>query len=623
MSRSIAWAATALILCSSFPASAPAQEFRTIDGTGNHLTQAAMGSAGTPLVRSVPSDYADGVSTPSGATRPSARLVSNLLCAQGASIPNQNDASDFIWQWGQFLDHDIDLTPTIAGDPLANAPILVPAGDPFFDPTATGTATIGFTRSIFEAGSSPRQQLNAITAWIDASNVYGSDTVRALELRTLDGTGRLKTTPGGLLPMNTAGLPNAELPGFPADSYFLAGDVRANEQAALTAMHTLFVREHNRLAADIAASNPLFTGEEIYLRARRIVGAQMQRISYEEFFPLLLGPGALPPYTGYQPSTEAGIRNIFSTACYRFGHSMLSSTLRRLSESGIEISEGNLPLAAAFFAPTAISEDGGIEPILRGLATQRAEEIDPFVVGAIRNFLFGPPGAGGFDLASLNIQRGRDHGLPGYNATRVALGLSPMATFSAITTDPAHQQALTDAYGTVDAIDLWVGGLAEDHVPGAMVGELLRAVLVEQFTALRDGDRFWYQIDLPPAELAEVEATSLSAIITRNTSIQFLPSDVFRVGNPDFVRGDCNIDASYDISDAVFMVGYLFVDGPAAGCMAACDINDDSLLDIADAIYTLNSLFQNGTPPAFPYPNCGTPGTGDDDLPCFEFAVCP
>ncbi len=387
-------AALVIPLLSGFLSVALAQEFRTIDGSGNHLTDPAMGSTGTPLVRQIGSDYADGISDPAGPSRPSARLVSNLLCAQTGSIPNTQGASDFLWQWGQFIDHDIDLTPTDDGNPLATLPITVPAGDPFFDPTGTGTATIGFTRSIFEATSSPREQLNAITAWIDASNVYGSDAARAQALRTLDGTGRMLTSVGDLLPFNAAGFPNAQPPGIDPALFFLAGDVRANEQVALTAMHTLFVREHNRLAAEIAFANPGFTGDEIYLHARRIVGAQLQRITYEEFIPALLGPAALPAYTGYNPTLDAGIRNIFSAACYRFGHSMLSPTLRRFGEGGMTIAGGDLPLAAAFFSPEALILDGGIEPILRGLAAQPSQAIDPKVIGSVRNFLFGPPRCG-------------------------------------------------------------------------------------------------------------------------------------------------------------------------------------------------------------------------------------
>ncbi|MEM7264194.1 MAG: peroxidase family protein, partial [Planctomycetota bacterium] len=153
--------------------SAAAQEFRTIDGTDNNLVQPAWGSAETPLLRTTPAGYGDGDSTPAGATRPSAREISNALCAQPAVIMNAMFASDFVWQWGQFLDHDIDLTETHDSTvaPAEFMPITVPMGDPQFDPMMSGTQMIPMARSLFEPGSSPRAQLNAITAFIDASNV--------------------------------------------------------------------------------------------------------------------------------------------------------------------------------------------------------------------------------------------------------------------------------------------------------------------------------------------------------------------------------------------------------------------------------------------------------------------
>ena len=135
-------------------------------------------------------------------------------------------------------------------------------------------------------------------------------------------------------------------------------------------MHTLFVREHNRLADVIRNRESEYTGDQIYQRARRIVGAQMQAITYNEFLPVLLGPGAIAPYSGYDPTVDASIRNVFSTALYRFGHSALSPTLLRLNASGSVIPAGNLPLRRAFFAPDLIIDEGGIEPLLRGLSRQ-------------------------------------------------------------------------------------------------------------------------------------------------------------------------------------------------------------------------------------------------------------
>jgi peroxidase len=523
---------TLLIFTTMSIAQALPGDYRTINGTENNLVlvpdQSSWGSAGIQLQRTAPEGYDDGISTPAGATRKSPREISNIMATQKESILNSLEASDFIWQWGQFVDHDIDLTTERTDLSL---PIDVPEGDPYFDPDSIGGQTIGFHRSVFDEMSNPRQQLNEITSFIDASNVYGSDVVRATALRTMDGTGKLKTTSGGqFLPFNTDGLPNAG--GDDNKKLFLAGDIRANEQIALTAMHTLFVREHNRLCDEIA--EPGLNGEEIYQRARKIVGAQMQFITYNEFLPILLGPGAIPIYGGYDDSVDPAIGNEFSAAAYRLGHSMLSATLLRYNKAGNK--KVSTPLKDAFFNPNLIHKGGGMS-ILRGLQKQQAQEVDNKVVDAVRNFLFGDPGEGGFDLASANIQRGRDHGLADYNAVRVAYGLAPL-NFSQISDDGLVEVALKEAYrNEADEIDLWVGGLAETpkaNLGRSFVGETFQAILVDQFTRLRDGDRFWYQNDKfftdDPVMMMKIESTKLADIIHRNTHIgDELPDDVFHI----------------------------------------------------------------------------------------------
>jgi peroxidase len=506
-------------------------ETRSIDGSGNNLTDPAIGAAGTQLVRIAPVAYADGFSTMAGPERLSARAISNLVNAQATSIPNPLGASDYLWQWGQFLDHDLDRTD--GSDPPEPANIAVPLGDPFFDPPpGTGAAEIPCDRSLYDPATGspalgPRQQMNQITAWIDASNVYGSDPTRAAALRASDGSGRLKTSAGNLLPFNEAGLPNA---GGTSSALFLAGDVRANEQVGLTAMHTLFMREHNRWVALLAAEHPDWDGDRLYEKARQLVGAEMQVITYREFLPALLGRDPLPPYRGYDPNVRADIANEFATAAYRFGHSALSPTLLRLDAHGNESPYGSLALRDAFFAPFRISDEGGIEPLLRGLAAQPCQRIDVYVVDDVRNFLFGAPGSGGFDLASLNIQRGRDHGLPGYNALRAALGLRPARSFAEISSDREIQARLAAAYASPDEVDAWVGGLAEDSLPGGHVGELVRTILVDQFEALRDGDRLWYERVLSRGEIQRVESLRLADVIRLNTGIRDeIQDDVFQV----------------------------------------------------------------------------------------------
>lgn len=502
------------------------EPYRTIDGSGNNKRKAKMNQPGTQLVRLVSPDYSDETSSLAGADRPNPREISNTVNAQEELIPNQKSASDFLWLWGQFLDHDISLTPTVEPPEMAN--IAIPIGDPFFE--GTGIREMMFNRSVYDPDtgeSTPREQLNEITGWIDASNIYGSNPERAAALRLNDGSGKLRTSAGNLLMFNTFELPNDDRSIGP--EFFVSGDVRANEHVGLTAMHTLFVREHNRLAEEILVHDPDLLDkeidqrdEEIYQRARRIVGAQMQIITYNEFLPVLLGPDAVEPSSpGYDSSINAGITNLFSTAAYRFGHSMLSSLILRLDAQGNEIAAGHLPLREAFFAPQKLVQTG-IEPILRGFATQVSQKVDAFFVDDIRNFLFGLPGAGGLDLVALNIQRGRDHGLPSYNEVRRKLeGLEPKTDFLKVTNSLKLQSKLADVYGNIDTVDVYIGGLAEDPVSGSMLGELFHKIVTLQFEALRDGDRFWYQRTLSQNELRkmEKEGTRLADIIRRNTDI--------------------------------------------------------------------------------------------------------
>jgi len=513
---------------------APRFETRSIDGWGNNRYQPELGMANRELLRMANAPIPYGMTGELDDDLPNARLVSNALAVQAGSVANAVGATDMVWQWGQFLDHDISLSPEAA--PGEDARIRIATGDSTFDPFRTGQRFIPFNRSAYDPVTgtgldNPREQVSVITAFIDASNIYGSEPSRTMELRENDGTGRLRTSgQGRFLPLNDRDLPNdpGNTRGDARLALFVAGDIRANEQVGLTAMHTLFVREHNRLAGAIADANPDLTGQEIFELARKIVGAQMQVITYEEFLPVLLGRGALSPYEGYDPGVDPTIATEFSTAAYRFGHTMLSPSLLLVDTEGLE---AHLSLFEAFFDPSLLVRQG-ISGVLRGLATQEAQAVDTQFVEQVRNMLFGAPGAPGRDLFALNIQRGRDHGLPDYNTVRIACGLPPVAGFAGISSDPLVQAALEEAYGEVRYVDLLAGGLAEDHLPGAMLGETFHAILTDQFQRLRDGDRFWFENDpyflANPELLTEVRATTLAEIIRRNTAIgDELPARVF------------------------------------------------------------------------------------------------
>ncbi|TWU24246.1 peroxidase [Novipirellula galeiformis] len=492
-------------------------EVRTVDGTHNNLDNPNFGAVNTPLMRIADAAYADGISKPAGADRPSAREISNTLTAADPNgTVSERKLSGFVFIWGQFIDHDMDLSLMQEGDDAESFDIVVPTGDPFFDLHGSGEKVISMARSLVaeDTGTStshPSEQVNAVTAWIDGSQIYGSDQATADLLREFSG-GRMRISDKGLLPLDEQG--NVQ-----------AGDIRAAESLWLAAMQSLFLREHNRLADEIAHKNPARSDEEIFQAARVIVVAELQSITYNEFLPALLGDNAISDYEFYDASVDPSVANEFSTAAFRFGHSAVRDKVDFVGNDGLEVRDAVL-LSHAFFNPTLL-EETGIDSILKAGASSMSQEVDMEVVDSLRNFLFGIPGAGGLDLVSLNIQRGRDHGLADFNSVRTAYGLEAYESFAEITSDTELQVKLETLYGNVNNIDLWVGLLGEDHAEGSSLGETASAIIVDQFERIRNGDRFYYENTLSGRELREIENTTLADVIQRNTNVHSMQENVF------------------------------------------------------------------------------------------------
>ena len=518
-------------------------KFRTIDGTCNNLNNPTLGAAFTPFRRLLSPVYEDGISQPLGydqafvehrpfkSPRPSPRLISNDII-RDLNI-DQPGATYMLMQWGQFLDHDYAYlieSSTLSGEeiecntcePMGECvPIPVPRDDPQF---GVGTIQNGNCLSFIRSGVSyvsiagirysPRQQLNQITHWVDASNVYGSLSEEQPILR-LFVNGLLREGPHpGTLPED----PNPRL-ACPGDTpCFRGGDLRANEQVVLTVMHTIFLREHNRIARQLGRLNPQWDDERIYQEARKIVGAIAQVITFQEYLPEILGRENLDcllgNYTGYDATIDGSIANSFATAAYRFGHSQIQEGFNRVDVNGNVLSP--LPLVNAFFNPQAFFDNGGTDTFLRGLLRQQSRNIDEFVTTTLTNRLFERKEEVGMDLASLNIQRGRDHGLPSYRMFRNfctrKFGLRGQIENS------ITRRRLRELYNSEDDIDLWVGGLAETPLPGARIGPTFACIFAITFKGLREGDRFYYENPgvFTPEQLNEIKKASLSRVICDN-----------------------------------------------------------------------------------------------------------
>ena len=550
-------------------------EFRTIDGTCNNLApeKQIFGAAFTPFSRLLSANYEDGISQPVGfqqafrdgrpfdPTRPSARLISTRVI-RDLDI-DQPQATYMLMQWGQFLDHDYAYliesstlneeeiecnTCTPMGECL---PIPVPRDDPQF---GDGTIQNGNCLSFIRAGVScvrpiggprfgPREQLNQITHWIDASNVYGSLPEEEKELRAFR-NGLLREGPKRTLPEDLD--PREECPG--TTPCFLGGDLRANEQVVLTVMHTIFLREHNRIARRLGALNPQWDDERIYQEARKIVGAIAQVITYQEYLPEILGQQNLDrllgPYSGYDSNVDPNLPNSFATAAYRIGHSQVQEAFTRIDVNGRTLP--SLPLVNAFFNPQAYFDNGGTDTFVRGLLSQQSRRIDEFVTNTLTNRLFERPGEAGTDLVSLNIQRGRDHGLPSYRMFRnfcaAKFGLDGRIE------DPTTRTRLRELYNSEDDIDLWVGGLAETPLPGARIGPTFACIFAITFRALREGDRFYYENPgvFTPEQLNEIKKASLSRVLCDN-------GDDIRVAQPNAfstvqAQGPCAVLPAIDLT---------------------------------------------------------------------------
>ncbi|XP_067866359.1 myeloperoxidase-like [Heterodontus francisci] len=553
--------------------------YRTINSTCNNRRVPHLGATNVPFVRWLPAQYENGLSLPkgwiagklySGFPLPLAREVSNkILKASIKDKVSDSEWSQAFMQWGQWITHDMSLVrPSRNLQPFNNGidcerscvqrnpcfPIKVTYDDPRITDTHQCIPFIrSACRSVFQ-GMNTCEQINVQTAYIDASNIYGNTKYQAKKIRDF-------TSDLGLLMVNPTFSDN-KLKYLPFRSFrqmnpcamtynnsacsgvgvpcMLAGDDRANENLGLLSFHTLFLREHNRLAKELKRLNPHWSGETIYQEARKIIGAFHQIINYRDYVPLVIGKDAtekyISQYQGYNESVDPRLANVFATAAMRFGHVTIQPKMKRYNEKYQEdLRYPSMLLHNTFFAPWNLIEKGGIDPILRGLFGYPAklQTQNSMMPDELREKLFASQHHIALDLSAINIQRSRDHGLQGYNAWRRFCGLSePQDIFdlSCVLNNMELATNLLNLYGTPDNIDVWVGGISEPFVEGGRVGPLFACLMGQQFKNLRDGDRFWWENQgvFTASQQQALWQISFSRLICDNTRIEEVPWDVFK-----------------------------------------------------------------------------------------------
>ncbi|KAM8706014.1 hypothetical protein ACLKA7_010326 [Drosophila subpalustris] len=544
--------------------------YRSIDGTCNNPMphRAHWGAAGQPMERLLPPAYEDGIWTPrahasDGTPLTSAREISRILF-EDVHRPHPK-YNQLVMQFGQLLAHDISQSASVRLDEngglvqccsaggksvlpkekshFACLPIPVSENDEFY--SAFGVRCLNLVRLSLvpspDCQLSYGKQRSKVTHYIDASPTYGSHEAAARDLRTFHG-GQLKMFNEfgrDLLPLTND--KSACGSSDQSKTCFKSGDGRTNQIISLITLQIVFAREHNRIAKILARLNPVATDEWLYQEARRIVIAELQHITYNEYLPAVIGPHQMKRFrlvprnrdysTDYNVDVNPAITNEFSGAAFRMGHSSV--------DGKFHIRDEIINIPDVMFNPSRMRKHEFYDDMLSTLFTQPMQQVDSSITHGLSRFLFRGDNAFGLDLAALNIQRGRDQGLRSYNDYLELMGAPRLRDFDQFPKEIGNK--LSWVYQSPDDIDLWVGGLLENAIKDGFVGITFAEIIADQFARFKQGDRYFYEYDnsvnptaFKPEQLREVRKATMARLICDNAD----HSTITKVPISAFVRAD-------------------------------------------------------------------------------------
>ncbi|KAG4080101.1 hypothetical protein HA402_008172 [Bradysia odoriphaga] len=557
--------------------------YRTENGQCNnyHPLRTAWGSAGYPMERLLPPSYLDGIweartMSVHGTPLTNARTISRELVAD---VDRQHPEINLLFmQFGQLITHDVTQSSSTTtadgrsidcctedGSSVVPAPFLhyscmpieIEPHDEFY--SQFNQRCINFVRSALAPDNQCKlgygKQISKVTHYLDGSAIYGSELKTFGEVRAFRHGHLLMFDDFGrpLLPLTN----NEKTCALESSPCFFTGDGRSNQIITLTALHQLFAREHNRVASILGHINRHWSDDRIFYETRAIIIAKFQIVIYKEWLPLLIGVDAMQRFGlniqthgyshDYDENVNAAVTSEFSSAAFRFGHSIVDGKL--IVHNGPDIEE-IIRIPDVMFNSARLRRRNFYDELMNTLLRQPMQQVDSVVTHGLSRFLFRKNNPFGLDLASINIQRGRDHGIRAYNDYLEATGHSRVASFEEF--GPEIAGKLARVYSHPDDIDLWIGGLMERSSTDALVGPTFAEIIADQFSRFRKGDRYFFEHnpDINPGaftepQLQQLRLTTMSRIICDNAdgyALSIVAPNAFRLphvhGNAPVPCGD-------------------------------------------------------------------------------------
>jgi peroxidase len=569
------------------------------DGSCNNLQMVDWGKTSRPFQRGP-----EGI-RPLNATLglPSSRVVSNVIASLNGQEGPKNGYGINILEtlFGQFINHDLQSTRRSPNARL----IVLPPGDVLNNVTGTPYIGNGLWAIIFNDTEldTNGEVINSQTSWLDLSTIYGTSESSDIRLRQPDGT--LLTSqqyackfpppfftqlpcpvedrvyfdalPPSILQVPSLGKPDINFPPRPDGTGVMNdADFRVNNNVALTLLHTLYIREHNRWVRYFKDTSPNLTGDELYRLAKKYTIAVYQRHVFEEYMPTIIPniPQRLSRYPGYDSSVNPDTSYVFDFGAFRYGHSAFetyrvvdrcNSSIRVVPQwylDNVNPYQDIHKFAFAgtsgpepFLIPDVLAAARSIENVWYSLIYSEGGKVDELVSDDLRNIGFGFfPG----DLFAFDIERGRLASLPDYYTIRKlffgrynfghhsrlngtvygavsgcpanlegSTDADPIECFLGITSRTSLASKLKQLYGKISRIDTVVGLLSEDILPSYHLPTSIAHIVFDEYNNKRIADRLWYENQpFTAAEKSRIRRRSFSAILTEHFGLD--PSFRFR-----------------------------------------------------------------------------------------------